>query len=162
MRRRLRGVLCTLIMSMMLAAIFCPLQQTEADAAAKTGVRTGWVDTRGAYTYLARYRKAKKVKALKRSRSLEKVARIRAKEMARHRKFSHTRPNGRSGLSIIPGRGWKGENIAMGQRSCAEVSICWYRSKGHRANMLRKGFRKVGIACYRYKGINYWVQVFSG
>ena len=34
-------------------------------------------------------------------------------------------------------------------------------SKGHRENMLRKPFKKAGIAGFKYNGVIYWVQLFS-
>ena len=76
-------------------------------------------------------------------------------------KFSHTRPNGNSGLSIISGNLYKGENIAKGQRNCAAVMKAWYNSAGHKANMLKVNYTKVGIAGYEYNGTIYWVQLFS-
>lgn len=118
-------------------------------------------NTTAAYTQLNKYRKAKHLKALKRDKKLEKIALQRAKEMAKTGKFSHTRPNGKSGLTLIKGKKAKGENIAMGQTTCKEVSKDWYNSKGHRQNMLRKNFKKVGIAGYTYNGVTYWAQVFS-
>ena len=118
-------------------------------------------NTTAAYTQLNKYRKANKRKALKRDAKLEKIALQRAKEMAETGKFSHTRPNGKSGLTLIKGKKAKGENIAMGQTTCAQVSRDWYNSTGHRKNMLRKNFKKVGIAGYTYKGRTYWAQVFS-
>lgn len=118
-------------------------------------------NTTAAYTQLNKYRKAKKLKGLKRDAKLEKIALQRAKEMAETGKFSHTRPNGKSGLTLIKGKKAKGENIAMGQTTCAQVSKDWYKSPGHRKNMLRKNFKKVGIAGYTYKGRTYWAQVFS-
>ena len=81
--------------------------------------------------------------------------------MAKSGKFSHTRPNGKSGLTLIKGNLHKGENIAKGQKNCKDVSVAWYKSTGHRTNMLRKQFKKVGIACYEYNGVTYWAQVFS-
>lgn len=120
-----------------------------------------WINASGAYTELNKYRKAKKIAALKKSAELEKVAKIRAEEMAKSGKFSHTRPNGKSGLTLIKGNKAKGENIAMGQKTCAQVSKAWYNSTGHRTNMLRKNFKYVGIACYEYNGVTYWAQVFS-
>ena len=120
-----------------------------------------WINTSGAYTQLNKYRSAKKIKALKKSASLEKIAKIRAEEMAKSGKFSHTRPNGKSSLTLIKGNKAKGENIALGQKTCAQVSKAWYNSTGHRANMLRKNFTKVGIACYEYNGVTYWAQIFS-
>ena len=127
------------------------------------------VNTKDCYTHLNNYRKAfnkgkkksKQIPILKKDKNLEKLALIRAKEMATTGKFSHTRPNGKKGLSLIKGNKHKGENIAMGQRTCKEVTVAWYNSKGHRDNMLRKPFKKVGIAAYKYKGVTYWCQLFS-
>ena len=48
------------------------------------------------------------------------------------------------------------ENIAVGQRSVAEVTSTWYNSAGHRANMLG-GHRYIGVG---YDG-TYWTQRFS-
>ena len=121
--------------------------------------KNGYVNVNSCYSKLNSYRRAAGRKALARNATLEKHAKTRAKEIVR--KFSHTRPNGKSALSIIKGNLWKGENIAMGQTSCAQVMSAWYHSSGHRANMLRPQFRKVGIAGYRYNGRIYWVQLFS-
>ena len=128
-------------------------------------------NTNAAYNQLNNYRKAynkskklkgkKALKTLKRDAALEKIALQRAKEMAETGKFSHTRPNGKSGLTLIKGRKAKGENIAMGQKTCDQVSRAWYNSAGHRKNMLRKNFTKVGIAGYTLNGVTYWAQVFS-
>ena len=104
----------------------------------------------------------KKNYTLKKDASLEKIAKVRAEEMAKSGKFSHTRPNGKSGLTLIPGNVAKGENIAMGQKTCKQVSQAWYASPGHKKNMLRYNFTRVGIACYEYKGVTYWAQVFAG
>lgn len=127
------------------------------------------VQTNQCYTELNKYRvkfnkgkkKSKRIKSLKRSASLEKIAKIRVKEIATTGKFSHTRPNGKSGLTLIKGHKAKGENIAMGQTSAVEVSTDWYNSTGHRANMLQKKFKKVGIAAYQYDGVIYWCQMYS-
>ena len=120
-----------------------------------------WVNAKSAYTKLNNYRKKGHLKALKKDKKLEKIAKIRAKEMAESGQFSHTRPNGKSGLTLIKGNKYKGENIAMGQTTGAQVSKAWYNSPGHKANMMRKQFTKVGIACYKYNGVTYWAQVFS-
>ena len=114
-----------------------------------------------AYTSVNSIRKEKNLKALKRDANLEKSAKKRAEEMAKTGIFSHTRPNGKSGLTLIQGNLHKGENIAKGQRTCAEVVKAWYNSAGHRENMLRKQFTKTGIAGYSYNGVIYWVQLFS-
>ena len=79
--------------------------------------------------------------------------------------FSHTRPDGSSGVSVlkeygISYRAW-GENIAYGQKSPAAVMNAWMNSSGHRANILSSKFGKVGIGCYVHKGVLYWTQVFT-
>ena len=128
------------------------------------------VNTTQAYKQLNNYRSqynkrvkknSQKLGTLKRDRNLEKIALIRAKEMAETGKFSHTRPNGQRGISLVKGKKAKGEKIARGQKTCAEVSSAWYASPGHRENMLRKSFKKVGIAGYTYNGTTYWVQIYS-
>ena len=120
-----------------------------------------WINANEAYTHLNNYRKGAKVGTLKKDANLEKIAKIRAEEMAKSGKFSHTRPNGQSGLTLIKGNVHKGENIAKGQKTPAEVTKAWYNSTGHRANMLNKNFTKVGIAAFVYNGTVYWVQIFS-
>ena len=144
------------------ATITVEFDGEEDTCTVKVTTSAKWVNANGAYTELNKYRKAKKMKALKKDASLEKIAKIRAEEMAKTGKFSHTRPNGKSGLTLIKTKKAKGENIAMGQKTCAQVSKAWYNSKGHRANMLRKKFTRVGIACYEYNGVTYWAQVFAG
>ena len=129
-----------------------------------TEAKSSWIDARKCYTLLNKDRKAQhssKIKPLKRDKALEKIAKKRAKEMAISGKFSHTRPNGKSSVTLIKGNKAKGENIAMGQRTCKAVTEAWYASPGHRRNMLRKCFHKVGIAGYTYKGVTYWAEVFS-
>ena len=136
------------------------------DKTATCKVTVKATDIANAYTELNKYRKNAKLKALKKDANLEKLAKIRAEEMAKTGKFSHTRPNGKSSLTLITGNKAKGENIAMGQTTAAEVTKAWYNSKGHRDNMLSgttasKKFTKVGIACYTYNGVTYWCQLFS-
>ena len=120
-----------------------------------------FVNASACYTQLNKYRKAAKKKGLKKDKKLEKIAKIRAEEMAKSGKFSHTRPNGKSGLTLIKGNVYKGENIAMGQRTCDQVSVAWFQSPGHKKNMLKQQYTKVGIAGYEYNGVIYWAQVFS-
>ena len=54
------------------------------------------------------------------------------------------------------------ENIAMGQRSAVEALDSWMSSSGHRANILNRGHRKIGVAAYRTPdGTIYWCQQFT-
>ncbi len=90
------------------------------------------------------------------------AAEIRAKELAEL--FSHERPDGTRCFTVLEDIGWKdgysalGENIAMGQTTPEIVMDSWMNSPGHRANILKGEFSKVGIARYE----NGWVQFFLG
>ena len=118
-----------------------------------------FVDAKACYTTLNTYRKNAKVGAVKVDANLEKVAQTRAKELVTL--YSHKRPNGESGLTLIKGNLYKGENIAMGQKTCAAVMSAWFNSASHKANMLGKNYTKVGVAGYEVNGTIYWVMVFS-
>ena len=105
------------------------------------------------------------VPALKLSRELYRPAMIRAREIIKS--FSHTRPNGLPFSSVFHGISYKtvGENLAAGQTSCEMVVQQWMDSPGHRANILNKKFKFLGVA-YIYDGKgrykHYWVQEFKG
>ena len=107
-----------------------------------------------------------KLKPLEKDTRLEETARTRAIELVQS--FSHTRPNGNDTWSAFPaGFSSKGENIAMKQTSCSEVTEAWketdylYEGQGHRRNMLNGKFNCVGIAGYELNGTIYWVQDFG-
>ena len=93
--------------------------------------------------------------------TLSANAKLRAQEIVTH--FSHTRPNGTqfSTAITIP---WRtvGENIAWGQRTPQEVMNGWMNSKGHRDNILKSSYTKLGVGVYESGGRLYWVQLFVG
>ena len=107
------------------------------------------------------------LKKLKKSSSLEKTAKTRAKEIATT--FSHTRPNGTSySTAFASSYTATGECIAYGYDTAAEVIEAWkeadanYSGQGHRRNMLSTKFTQVGIACYEVNGVKYWVMDLGG
>jgi uncharacterized protein YkwD len=160
MKKSFRRMLALLIAITMMASATLTVNAAGTTVTVKNNTAR-WVNTKGAYSELNKYRKKAKVKVIKKALGLEKIAKIRAREMAKYNKFSHTRPNGKSGLTLIKGNVYKGENIAKGFKTCDSVTRAWYNSRGHRKNMLRKQYKKVGIACYEYNGVKYWVQMFS-
>lgn len=86
--------------------------------------------------------------ALKLDESLMKTSRHHASWMARSRKMVHSRLN-------------LGENIAMGQPTSTSAVRAWMNSSGHRANILNRGYKKIGAAAYRTpSGTIYWCQQF--
>ena len=54
------------------------------------------------------------------------------------------------------------ENIAMGQRNASEAVRSWMNSSGHRANILNRGYSRVGTAAYvSSRGTIYWCMQFE-
>lgn len=49
------------------------------------------------------------------------------------------------------------ENIGMGQRSVWEIYNSWWNSSGHRANLLGRGYTRVGLAYVN----GYWTAIFQ-
>jgi len=109
----------------------------------------------------------KNLKPLNYDYNLEKVAMQRAAEIAVY--FNHTRPNGTSWKTIYPGgRISRGENIGYGSGGgVAEIfdAFCEtdkdYSGQGHRRNMLRKEFSRVGFGAFRSGNQLFWVQAFA-
>lgn len=104
--------------------------------------------------------------ALQYDYALESVALTRARELAVS--FSHTRPNGSPWSSAFPaGNYYRGENIAMGFDTAKEAFEGFqetnenYAGQGHRRNMLRGTFTRIGLAAVEIDGNTYWVQEFA-
>lgn len=96
--------------------------------------------------------------------TMQKAAMARAKELSV--KFSHTRPNGTSGITIGQEYNVAGiftENIAMGQGSPKEVVADWESSSGHLIAMLKPEAKTLGAGFYKGDdGVSYWCQLFAG
>jgi uncharacterized protein YkwD len=94
------------------------------------------------------------------------TARRHSQDMAARGYFDHLTPEGmrhwdrmdRNGVC-----GWRmaGENIALGQRTPAQVQEDWMNSPGHRANILTPDFTHVGVGVYNHNGRLYWTQLFG-
>jgi Na+-transporting methylmalonyl-CoA/oxaloacetate decarboxylase gamma subunit len=108
-------------------------------------------------------RKAAGLKTVKLNDDLNRVAELRAAEIAE--KWSHTRPNGEAWKTAFADEGvsasYRGENLAKGQYSADKVVEDWMDSEGHRDNILNKKFTKMGVASVVIDGVTYWVQVFA-
>ena len=53
------------------------------------------------------------------------------------------------------------ENIARGHDSADRVMAAWMSSDGHRANILRAEFGRIGVCAWEADGVLYWVQLFG-
>ncbi|MBC7158407.1 MAG: CAP domain-containing protein [Rhodobacteraceae bacterium] len=100
---------------------------------------------------------------------LARVAAGHACDMARGDYFAHRDRAGRSPGDRVRAAGIEhcatAENIAVGQPDAAAVQADWMASSGHRANILRHGARRVGVAAAVAPGgdgLVRWVAVFAG
>lgn len=106
------------------------------------------------------FRAGKGLAPLKVSPVLEAVAEAHGRDMAKRGFFSH---QGSDGSSLGQRAGRKGfrycliaENIAKGQKTPQAVMQSWITSKGHRANLLQRRAREIGVI--RQAG-DIWVMV---
>ncbi|MEO0344437.1 MAG: CAP domain-containing protein [Pseudomonadota bacterium] len=92
---------------------------------------------------------------------LIRAAQAHAQDMVSQGYFSHTGANGSTVRSRVTAQGFRGcfwaENISNGRASASEVVNSWMGSPGHRANILHRKARQVGVG----KSGNTWVAVFA-
>ena len=186
MRKKYRSrQICSVLMILMIIFTSLPLGVMEAEAATppvKIKVTYGQTEARAMLADINAFRTSKTdawcwdksdstkqpclTTELEYDYELERVAMQRAAEIALS--YDHTRPNGKECFTAYPsGYMRKGENIAAGYGSAAEVFDGWkeenesYAGQGHRRNMLSDKFKAVGIGHVVYQGCHYWVQEFG-
>jgi uncharacterized protein YkwD len=140
-----------------LAALAAPAQ---AQACANTSLRPTRANAevvRAAVLCLHNAERARHgLPALRENPRLRRAAERHAEHMVAARFFDHTTPAGATMLDRIRrtgytsgARAWSvGENIAWGSgrlASAAQIERAWMRSAGHRANILQRSFREIGI-----------------
>lgn len=106
-------------------------------------------------------REARGLRPLGSSACLQRFAVAQAERMARDNSLSHTEQKrilSACGLSRV------GENVAQALSSDQGGAVVrsWMRSSDHRANILARGFRTLGMAAVRRGDYWYVVQVFGG
>lgn len=105
--------------------------------------------------------------ALKGDSALNRVAQLKAEDMAKKGYFSHTSPTYGSAFDMLTSHNIKyktaGENIAYGQKTAQTVMNGWMNSSGHRANILKSIYTRLGVGyAVSSNGTPYWVQIFVG
>ncbi len=87
------------------------------------------------------------------------LAMVRAHELNDY--YSHIRPNGDPCFRVMSENGFEyisaGENIAAGYPTPESVMNGWLNSPGHRANIMRDKYGRIGIGMYNRR----WVQIFA-
>ncbi|TQR17151.1 hypothetical protein FG382_01190 [Psychrobacillus lasiicapitis] len=104
------------------------------------------------------------LKALQIDTKLTQSAQAKSQDMKDKNYFSHTSPTYGSPFDQMKSFGIMynsaAENIAMGQRSAAEVVKAWMESPGHKANIMNPSYTHIGV------GLSdsgyYWTQQFIG
>jgi len=87
------------------------------------------------------------------SSKLTEAAEKKARDMVNQNYFAHTSPDGLSPWYWVTKAGYKyitaGENLAKDFGESEYVHQAWMNSSSHRANILNKNFRDIGIAVIR-------------
>lgn len=77
-------------------------------------------------------------------------------------RLSSQRMNARKQMVHGLTTGWRGENIAMGQKNSEHVVRAWKNSSGHYRNMMSNGFKYIGVGDTMDKGGTvFWTQQFA-
>ena len=94
--------------------------------------------------------------------NLARIAGTRSAAMATERRLSHSgweRALRKAGLQDDS----LGENVAYNYDSPDAVMRGWLQSPGHRANILRRSFKRIGVGCViDERGHRWWTQDFAG
>jgi uncharacterized protein YkwD len=156
-RRRPLPVLLAGLLALIAALVAGPdTASWAAPAAARTGV-VGY--QAAAFTATNAQRVAHGRVPVAASRCLQRLAVRQAARMARQGRMFHQDLGpvlDRCGLSLA------GENVAYGYRSGRSVvRDGWMRSSGHRANILQRRYRLMGIGARQVDGTWYVAQVFG-
>jgi uncharacterized protein YkwD len=146
--------------ALLAAALIVLLAPASAAACRGAGATTKTATTRtlvrATLCILNAKRSAHGLRALRLNADLGTAARRHSRAMVRRRFFSHTSPNGDEFVDRIRATGylegarsWSvGENIAYGsgrRQTPRSIGRAWMNSPGHRANILSKSFRAIGI-----------------
>ncbi len=103
--------------------------------------------------------------AFKANWELSRVARYKSQDMIDKGYFDHNSPTYGSPFNMMKSFGIKytaaAENIAMGQKTPAEVMKAWMNSPGHRNNILSTSTTEIGVGvATNSRGVKYWTQMF--
>jgi len=163
-------VIIALAALLLVAVLFGCLLTPAAQAYNYTAEETAFVNL------LNNYRAANGLSQLLISDAISEACYRHSHDMAKYSFFSHysTRsdwfatnalPWDRMALSGYNYSTSKGENIAAGQVTAAEVFAAWKASPGHNENMLNSAYKVIGISLYKLSGspyTYYWTTDFGG
>lgn len=111
---------------------------------------------------VSQYRRAHGLSAVRYDATLAALAQAQANAMASRGTLSHTVAGTFASRIQHANLGHAGENIAMGQKSWADVMRAWKSSSGHNRNLLMPGATRVGAAVAHSGGRAYWALLIAG
>jgi hypothetical protein len=98
-------------------------------------------------------RKDNNVPPLTESSLLDQAAKMKAEDMATKGYFAHTSPEGHTPWYWLDQVGYNysaaGENLAVNFFESSDVSQAWMNSPSHRANIVKPGYKEIGIGVAR-------------
>lgn len=114
-------------------------------------------------------RQADNLIALKRNKTLDEAAQLKADDMASKSYFSHNSPGGETPWYWFTKANYKyvhaGENLAVHFTDSSEVVEAWMKSPSHRANIMNGNYQEIGIGTAKgtYEGFDtvFVVQLFG-
>jgi uncharacterized protein YkwD len=143
------------IVAVVATALLCLAAPSIASACPNAGddLSAGSVRASEAVTFclINRERTTRGLRALRRNKRLDLASRRHARSMAARNFFAHGNFVGRikTARYLKGARSWRlGENIAWGSGvlgTPGEIVDAWMHSPGHRANILSRGFREIGV-----------------
>lgn len=149
-------------------ALGCLLMATTAAGRSGGEVRKSSAVEESIRDCANRERRERGMRTLERDRALDRAARLHARRMLAKGFFDHQDPSGDGPVDRVKRYAKRryvivGENIAAGYDSAGAACRSWMDSPGHRANILRSSFTRVGggFASGSSHYGRYYVQVFA-
>ncbi len=130
------------------------------------GDSKGILTTRGIIELTNKERAQHNAVALQESRLLNMAAEAKLDDMFAQQYFEHESPDGKGPADLADDAGYRyvivGENLALGNFGTDAALIKgWMDSPGHRENILREGYREIGVAARKgnFQGKMTWLAV---
>jgi uncharacterized protein YkwD len=147
---RRRSLIAGLVAASLSLAVPAAASACEGAGAEPTAVSLE-LSERATFCLINKERTTRGIRKLRRNKRLDLASVRHARSMAARDFFEHGNFVGRirSANYLRGARGWRlGENIAWGSGTLGtpvEIVDAWMHSPGHRANVLNRGFREIGI-----------------
>jgi uncharacterized protein YkwD len=147
-------------LAFMLTVAFSPADAVSARAVASAAAASPASYAGGAFTATNEQRASHDRSVLKKGRCLQRFAARQATRMANQKRMFHQDLGAIQKACHV---GWVGENVAVGFRTGRSlVNQGWMKSEGHRANILSRHYRRMGLAARQSSDGTWWAaQVFG-